>query len=115
MGSEDHKALISRIADEIWNRGDLAVVDEVMSLNGKYYGPHMPNGMGDRESWRRAIGMYRGAFPDSHVSFDDLIVCGDTVVGRWSATGTHTGGLPGVAPHHGDVPDGPLRGSPVIT
>lgn len=29
--------------------------------------PHMPNGAGDRETWRRAIGMYRAAFPDAHV------------------------------------------------
>lgn len=98
MGSEDYKTLISRIADDIWNRGDLAIVDEVMSPNGVYHGPHMPNGMGDRETWRRAIGMYRDAFPDSHVTFEDLIVSGDTVVGRWSATATHTGQLPGVAP-----------------
>jgi steroid delta-isomerase-like uncharacterized protein len=98
MNSEDHKALIARIADDIWNRGDLAAVDEVMSPNGRYHGPHMPNGIGDRESWRRAIGMYRGAFPDSHVTFEELIVSGDTVVGRWSATGTHTGQLAGVAP-----------------
>jgi predicted ester cyclase len=91
-------ALISRIADDIWNRGDLAVVDEVMSANGKYHGPHMPNGIGDRETWRRAIGMYRSAFPDSRVTYDELIVSGDTVVGRWSATATHTGQLPGVGP-----------------
>ena len=42
--------------------------------------------------------MYRGAFPDSHVTFEELIASGDTVVGRWTATGTHTGQLPGVAP-----------------
>lgn len=98
MGSGNHKTLISRIADDIWNRGDLDVVDEVMSPAGRYHGPHMPNGVGDRETWRRAIGMYRGAFPDSHVTFNDLIVSGDTVVGRWSATATHTGQLPGVSP-----------------
>lgn len=92
------KALITRIAEDIWNRGDLAVVDEVMSANGKYHGPHMPNGVGDRETWRRAIAMYRGAFPNSHVRYEDLIVCGHTVVGRWTATATHTGPLPGVEP-----------------
>jgi len=92
------KALISRITNDIWNRGNLAVVDEVMSANGRYHGPHMPNGMGDRETWRRAIGMYRSAFPDSRVTYDELIVSGDTVVGRWSATATHTGPLPGVGP-----------------
>ncbi|HET6348811.1 MAG TPA: ester cyclase [Candidatus Krumholzibacteria bacterium] len=98
MDSNDHRALISRIAHDIWNRGDLAVVDEVMSPNGKYHGPHMPGGVGDRDTWRRAIGMYRSAFPDSCVTFDDMVVCENTVVGRWSATATHTGQLPGVAP-----------------
>jgi predicted ester cyclase len=32
------------------------------------------------------------------VVFEELIVSGDTVVGRWNATATHTGQLPGVAP-----------------
>ncbi len=40
--------------------------------------------------------MYRNAFPDSHVIFEELIATGDTVIGRWSATATHTGQLPGV-------------------
>lgn len=98
MNTTKHKALITRIAVDIWNRGDLAVVDQVMAPEAKYHGPHMPNGVGDRETWRRAIGMYRSAFPDSHVIFEDLIESGDIVVGRWSATATHTGQLPGVAP-----------------
>lgn len=98
MMLEDNKALVSRIADEIWNRGDLDTVNQVMAADASYHGPHMPGGVGDRESWRRAIRMYRSAFPDSHVTFEELITSGDTVVGRWSATGTHTGQLPGVAP-----------------
>ena len=98
MKTDNPKALISRIADDIWNRGDLNVVYEVMSAEARYHGPHMPDGVGDREAWRRAIGMYRDAFPDSHVTFDELIVSADTVVGRWSATATHTGPLPGLEP-----------------
>ena len=98
MSEEEKKALVSRIATDIWNRGDLDVVDEVMVADAPYHGPHMPNGLGDRESWRRAIAGYRGAFPDSHVTFDELIVIRDTVVGRWRATGTHTGQLPGLPP-----------------
>lgn len=98
MSSQDNRALVSRIAHDIWNRGDLSVVDQVMSPEGKYHGPHMPGGTGTREDWRRAIGMYRAAFPDSHVTYEDLIVSGNVVVGRWSATATHTGELPGVPP-----------------
>lgn len=92
----DLKSLVARIADDIWNRGELTVVDEVMLPDARYHGPHMPNGTGDRENWRQAIAMYRAALPDSHVVFDELIESGDTIVGRWSATGTQTGSLPGV-------------------
>lgn len=98
MTTHENEALVSRIADDIWNRGDLAAVDEVMAADARYQGPHMPDGMGDRESWRRAISMYRAAFPDSHVTYDELFTCGDIVVGRWSATATHTGPLAGMAP-----------------
>ena len=101
MGAREnhgYTTIVSRIADEIWNRGRLEVVDEVMSADGKYHGPHMPNSLGNRETWKNAIGMYRSAFPDAHVSFEELIESGDTIIGRWTATGTHTGDLPGVAP-----------------
>jgi len=98
MSEDANNALVSRIANEIWNRGDLDVTSEVMVADAQYHGPHMPNGTGNRENWRQAIAMYRSAFPDSRVTFEELISSGNTVVGRWSATATHTGQLPGVAP-----------------
>jgi len=98
--TQDGRKLVSRIADEIWNKGDLSVVDEIMAPGAPYHGPHMPEGRGDREDWRRAIAMYREAFPDAHVVFEELSVTEgrDLVAGRWRATGTHTGPLPGLAP-----------------
>jgi len=42
--------------------------------------------------------MYRSAFPDSHVKYEDLIETEDTVIGRWSATATNTGKLAGMPP-----------------
>ncbi|MGD2067856.1 MAG: ester cyclase [Gemmatimonadota bacterium] len=98
MGTAERQALVYRIADEIWNAGDLSVVDEVMAPGAPYHGPHMPDGAGDRESWRHAIATYRAAFPDSHVTFEELIDAEHTVIGRWRATGTHTGHLPGMEP-----------------
>jgi len=91
-----HEAVVRRIAAEIWNAGDPAIVDEVMAAEAAYHGPHMPDGRGGREDWRNAIAMYRGAFPDAHAVFDALVLTKDVVVGRWTATGTHTGQLPGV-------------------
>lgn len=98
MSEDDNRKLIARVATDIWNSGDLAAVDQVMAPDARYHGPHMPGGLGDRENWRQAISMYRGAFPDSHVTYQELICSGDTVVGRWTAKGTHTGVLPGLEP-----------------
>jgi steroid delta-isomerase-like uncharacterized protein len=98
MSTETDKALVNRIAHDIWNSGNLAAVDEIMAPDARYHGPHMPNGLGGRDDWRNAIAMYRRAFPDARVTFDELIVAGDRIVGRWSATGTHNGELPGMAP-----------------
>jgi len=98
MSVEENKALVLRIAEDIWNQGNLAAVEDVMASDASYHGPHMPGGSGGRDDWRDAIAMYRGAFPDSHVTFEDLLVSGDRIVGRWRATGTHTGALRGIGP-----------------
>ncbi len=98
MNKDKKVKLVSRIADDLWNRGDMDAADEIMDEKAIYYGPHMPNGKGSREDWKRAIKMYRSAFPDSHVIYEDFIVTEDTVVGRWHASATHTGALPGLLP-----------------
>ena len=56
----------------------------------------MPEGEGTREIWKQATGRYLSAFPDSHVAYDDLFAISDTVVGRWTASGTHSGPMPGI-------------------
>ena len=68
---EDNKKTIFLIADEIWNQGKIEVCDEIMSVDAKYHGPHMPNGTGTRENWKQAIVMYRNAFPDRYVTYEE--------------------------------------------
>ena len=67
---------------------DMAAIDKVLAVNENYHGPYMPDGVGDRESWRRAVAMYRAAFPDSHVTYEQFVTSSDIVVGRWIATRT---------------------------
>jgi len=98
MNKQEKKQIISRIAADIWNRGEIDLANDFMTSDAQYYGPHMPDGVGRREDWKNAIKMYRIAFPDSHVTYDELMETKDTVIGRWHATGTNTGALPGLSP-----------------
>ena len=96
MITEENKELVSIIAEDIWNKGKMETANKVMADNAKYYGPHMPNGVGSKKNWINAITMYRNAFPDSYVTYEELITFSDFVVGRWIATVTHTGKLQGI-------------------
>ena len=50
------------------------------------------------EGAKQAIGIYRTAFPDLKVTVEDIIAEGDKVSCRFTITGTHKGGLMGIAP-----------------
>ena len=49
MSAEENKAIVRRYFDELWNKGDLAFIDE-------YMGPDISHEWGHetRESWREA-------------------------------------------------------------
>lgn len=42
------------------------------------------------------IDLYRWAFPDLHISVDDVVANGDQVITRWRLQGTHQNALMGV-------------------
>jgi predicted ester cyclase len=73
-----NKALVRRFMEEVFNRGNLAVVDELWK----------PDGI---EAGKRATEHLRTAFPDYHRTIEAQVAEGDTVVTRWTARGTHRG------------------------
>jgi steroid delta-isomerase-like uncharacterized protein len=95
--SETNKALIRRLLEEAVNKGNLSVVDESLSTDYVYREPTVGEKRG-RAGSRELVTMYRNAFPDAKLTIDEQIAEGDTVVTRWTATGTHRGELFGVAP-----------------
>lgn len=83
-----------RIYDEIWNKGNFAVLEELVAPD---YVDHdsMVRTPG-REGLRQEVTRFRNAFPDLHFTIDDIVSAGDKVVTRHTATGTHRGDLPGI-------------------
>ena len=95
--SEENKAVVRRFHDEVLNKGNLALIDELCShdLVDHTAPPGLPPGV---EGAKQTLGIYLAAFPDLHVTMEDMIAEGDRVVVRWTASGTHKGDLMGIAP-----------------
>jgi steroid delta-isomerase-like uncharacterized protein len=93
----DNKARFRRTYEELLNQGILEVADELIAPD--FINHEAPPGM-DRgpESMRALANMLRTAFPDLHFAIEDLIAEGDTVAGRLTMNGTHTGPLMGMPP-----------------
>lgn len=94
--SEENKALYRRFVDEVINKKNLAVMDELMTPD---YIEHdeMPPGMASGvEGMKQMLGMFFSAFPDMQTTTEDVIAEGDLVVGRHTTTGTHKGDFMGI-------------------
>jgi len=96
--SAENKALVRRWVEEIWNKGNLSVADEIFAPDYVAYDPSTPDLGRGPEREKKATSLYRTAFPDLRLTIEDLVAEGDTVVTRWTARGTHKGELRGNAP-----------------
>ena len=96
--SEHNKAIVRRLVEELWNKGNLSVADELFAPNYEHHDAStLDFGRGPESEKRRAT-LYRTAFPDIRLTIEDIIAEGQTVMARWSCRGTHKGDLSGIAP-----------------
>ena len=102
MSVQENKAISQRGIEETFNKGNLAVVDQIYASNHVNHNtaPGFPNNL---EGLKQFIGMYRAAFPDLYTRIDHQIGEGDKVVTHWTATGTHKGSLMGMPPTNKSV------------
>ncbi len=96
--SAENKAIVRRLLEELWNKGNLSLADEILATNYVHHDPSTPDfGRGPEGEKKRAT-LYRTAFPDLQLAIEDMVAEGDRVVTRWTARGTHKGDLSGIAP-----------------
>ncbi len=96
--SEQNKAIVRRLFEELWNKGNLSLADQLFTPNYTHHDSSSPDFGHGPESERKRATLYRTAFPDLRLTIEDLIAEGDTVMARWSCHGTHKGDLSGIAP-----------------
>ena len=94
--SESGNLQISRQTWDAWNAHDPAGYLKFLDPNYVIESDTIPQPIRGLEAARGFMQMYVDAFPDLHFSIDQMIANGDTVVTRWTATGTHRGPLMGI-------------------
>jgi steroid delta-isomerase-like uncharacterized protein len=95
--AERNKAVVRRFIEEVQNQKDWAVYDELNAPD--FVNLSAPPGIPrDREGGKMFLAAFANAFPDSHVSIDDMIAEGDRVATKKTLTGTHTNEFNGIAP-----------------
>ncbi len=86
---------------KILNTNDLTLInrtiDAACTPDLLFHAP-VPFGATGRAALKNVMGALHTAFPDLHVSLDDIIAADDKVVGRQTVTGTHRGDYMGFAP-----------------
>lgn len=95
MSTEANKATIRAFFEQVWNQGDEAAIDRFIADNAVGNDPDF--GVG-REGFRRQWRQWREGFSDLRFTIDEIVAEGDTVVTRWTLTGTHDGPFLGLAP-----------------
>ncbi len=97
MSIEDNKAIVRRLIEQGLAKGNLAIVDELLTDDFVDHTPSFglpPN----RDGFKQSIVVGRSALPYLKCEIEDIIVEGDKVAMRSRITGTHKGELAGIPP-----------------
>ena len=96
--SEANKALVRRLIDNVWDRGDFTLVTELIAADFLGHASIPTDEAHGREGYRQYYSALRTAFPDLRATVEDQIAEGDRVVTRWTCRATHSGEFRGIPP-----------------
>jgi len=94
---EGNEEIVRRFSEEVWTRHNLDAIDELVApdcigwspTDGEIRGP---------DGFRQLAERYLTAFPDTSWRIDRIVADGEWVSSYWTATGTQSGELMGIAP-----------------
>jgi len=99
MSREENKALVRRVFEESWSKGNISVLDEFLDPDFVWHDTISTHRTHNTETYKGAISTINDVFPDFHFTIEDIIIAeGDRVVTRWTACGTQKRRFGGVSP-----------------
>jgi len=96
VSREENKAILRREMEEVWNKGNFAVTDELIADNFVLHDPSQPAEVRGPDGLKGYVSAFRTAFPDLRITFEDMVAEGDKVASRITLQGTHKGELAGI-------------------
>jgi predicted ester cyclase len=97
MSTEDNKAIVRNLFEEVFNKGNVSAVDQLVAPNsvGHFDFPtNVPvtaEFQLSLEGLKQFVSRFRTTFPDLHYTVELQVAEGDLVVTRATARGTHKG------------------------
>ena len=97
MSAEDNKAVVRRLIEEVYNEGNLDVVDDLVAPD-VFNHPAVPEHQHCIDGFKHVMERVRTFSSDVHYDMDDIIAEGEKVGVRMTQSGTHTGTVRDIPP-----------------
>ncbi len=102
---EANKQVLKRHFEEVLNRGQLEVIDQIYTTDYVLDAPVQTDGSAQaqgqtlgRDGLKRRVTLFRTAFPDIHFSLGMVVAENDLVTVQYTFSGTHNGQFRELAP-----------------
>lgn len=97
MSAEENKSLSRRFWEEVADKRNLELANELLVSGYIHHDPGLPPHMQQsRDAYIQHLPTFYAAFPDFHITVENMIAEGDRVATRWSFSGAHQGDLMGI-------------------
>jgi hypothetical protein len=82
---ERNTAVVRCMVEHIWNRGDLALADRLFGAEYVNHGGLIVDLVRGPEAIKLSVALLRTAFPEFHLTIEELTADGDSVTVCWAA------------------------------
>jgi steroid delta-isomerase-like uncharacterized protein len=98
MTIDQARQLVTRYFEEVWNQGQLDVLDQIMAPDYVNHSPSTPNPRPGPEDLKPIVRGMREGIPDLQYEILDTVIAPEKAAVYLRVTGTHTGTLFGIPP-----------------
>ena len=89
MSTQENKTTARRYFEDIWNKRNLAAIDELVAVNFVGYAPDAT--IQGAEALKQRINTGLAGYSAMHFTIEDVMAEGDKVCVRWKYHATHAG------------------------